>query len=126
MTVIEGVCVFLRVVGNRRYIRVFKLLAHLGVRACSAVLPRGLYCHNLLLLEGPSCLSATAFYKVFIEFLFRSSRDFQGRIVGINKNINNLVLKASCPSKKSRKDSNVRGTYRQGAIRTRLWNKIDW
>jgi len=47
-------------------------------------------------------------------------------MVGINKNVNNLVFKASCPSKKSRKDLNVRGTYRQGAIRTRLWNKIDW
>ena len=76
ITVIEGVCVFLRVVGNCRCARVFKLLAHLGIRACSAVLPRGLYCRNLSLLEGPSCLSATAFYKVFVEFLFRSSRDF--------------------------------------------------
>ena len=111
-TVIEGVCVFLRVISDRRYTRVFKLLAHLGVRARLAVLPRGLYCRNLSLLEGPSCLSATAFHKVFVEFLFRSLRDFQGRIVGINKNVNNLVLKASCPSKKSRKDLNVRGTYR--------------
>ena len=76
VTVIEGVCVFLRVISNRRYTRVFELLAHLGVRACLAVLPRGLYYHNLSLLEGPSCLSATAFYKVFVEFLFRSSRDF--------------------------------------------------
>jgi len=75
-TVIEGVYVFLRVVGNRRYTKVFELLAHLGIRAHSAVLPRGLYCRNLLLLEGPSCLSATAFYKVFVEFLFRLSRDF--------------------------------------------------
>ena len=75
-TIIEGVYVFLRVISNCRYIRVFKLLAHLGVRAYSAVLPRGLYYRNLLLLEGPSCLSATAFYKVFIEFPFRSSRDF--------------------------------------------------
>jgi len=112
ITVIEGVCVFLRVIGNCRYMRVFELLAHLGVGARSAVLPRGLYCRNLLLLEGPSCLSATAFHKVFIEFLFGSSRDFQGRIVGINKNVNNLVLKASYPSKKSRKDLNIRGTYR--------------
>jgi hypothetical protein len=69
MSVIEGVYVFLS--GDYRYVRVFKLLVHLGIRACSAVLPRGLYCRNLLLLEGPSCLSATAFYKVFIEFLFR-------------------------------------------------------
>jgi len=51
---------------------------HLGIRACLAVLPRGLYYYNLLLLEGPSCLSATAFYKVFIEFLFRLLQDFKG------------------------------------------------
>jgi len=111
-TIIEGVCVFLRVVGNRRCARVFKLLAYLDIGACLAVLPRGLYYRNLSLSEGPSCLSATAFYKVFVEFPFRSLRDFQGRIVGVNKNVNNLVLKASCPSKKSRKDSNVRGTCR--------------
>ena len=76
VTIIKGVCVFLRVIGNRRCIRVFKLLAHLGIRARLAVLPRGLYYRNLSLLEGPSCLSATAFYKVFMEFPFRSSRDF--------------------------------------------------
>ena len=86
---------------------------HLGIRAYSAILPRGLYYCNLLLSEGPSCLSTTAFHKVFMEFPFRSSRDFfKEEIVDINKNINNLVLKASCPSKKSRKDLNVRGTYR--------------
>ena len=51
---------------------------HLGVGARLAVLPRGLYCHNLSLLEGPSYLSATAFYKVFVEFLFRLLRDFKG------------------------------------------------
>ena len=73
VTVIEGICVFLSVAGNYRYVRVFKLLVHLGVGARLAVLPRGLYCRNLLLLEGPSCLRATAFYKVFVEFLFRSS-----------------------------------------------------
>jgi hypothetical protein len=75
-SVVEGVCVFLS--GNRRYTRVFKLLVHLGIRAYSAVLPRGLYYRNLLLSEGPSCLCAMAFHKVFIEFLFRSSRDFKG------------------------------------------------
>jgi hypothetical protein len=69
ISVIEGVCVFLS--GDCRYIKVFKLLVHLGIRARSAVLPKGLYCYNLLLLEGPSYLSATAFYKVFVEFLFR-------------------------------------------------------
>ena len=73
VTVIEGVCVFLSVASNYRYARVFELLVHLGIRARSAVLPRGLYCRNLLLLEGPSCLSATAFHKVFVEFLFGSS-----------------------------------------------------
>ena len=64
--VVEGVCVFLS--GNRGYARVFKLLVHLGIRAYLAVLPRGLYCRNLSLLEGPSCLCATAFYKVSVEF----------------------------------------------------------
>ena len=67
-TVIEGVCVFLSVASNCRYVRVFKLLVYLGVRAYSAVLPRGLYCYNLLLLEGPSYLYATAFHKVSVEF----------------------------------------------------------
>ena len=75
-SVIEGVCVFLS--GNRRYARVFKLLVHLGIRAYSAVLPRGLFYRNLLLLGRPSCLSATAFHKVFVEFPFGSSRDFKG------------------------------------------------
>ena len=41
---------------------------YLGVRARSAVLPRGLYYYNLLLLEGPSYLYAIAFYKVSVEF----------------------------------------------------------
>ena len=63
---VEGVCIFLS--GNYRYARVFKLLVHLGIRARSAVLPRGLYYRNLLLLEGPSYLYATAFHKVSIEF----------------------------------------------------------
>jgi hypothetical protein len=75
-SIIEGIYVFLS--GNCRYIRVFKLLVHLGIRAYSAVLPRGLFYSNLLLLGGPSCLSATAFYKVFVEFLIRLSRDFKG------------------------------------------------
>jgi len=76
ITVIKGICIFLS--GNCRCARVFELLEHLGIRARSAVLPRGLYYCNLSLLEGPSCLCATAFYKVFIEFLFRLSRDFKG------------------------------------------------
>ena len=74
--VVEGVCVFLS--SNYRYVRVFKLLVHLGVGAYSAVLPKGLYYRNLSLLKGPSCLNATAFYKVSVEFPFRSSRDFEG------------------------------------------------
>jgi len=48
-SIIEGVYVFLS--GNCRYIKVFKLLVHLGIRAYSAVLPKGLYYRNLLLLE---------------------------------------------------------------------------
>jgi hypothetical protein len=68
-SIIEGICVFLS--GDRRCARVFKLLVHLGIRARSAVLPRGLYYRNLSLLEGPSYLSATAFHKVFMEFPFR-------------------------------------------------------
>ena len=83
VTIIEGVCVFLS--GNCRCARVFKLLVYLGIGAHSAVLPRGLYCCNLLLSEGPSCFGATAFHKVSIEFPFRSSRDFKGGMVGINK-----------------------------------------
>ena len=78
ITVIEGVCVFLSVASNRRYARVFKLLVHLGIRARSAILPKGLYCYNLSLLEGPFYLSAMAFYKVFIEFPFKLLRDFKG------------------------------------------------
>ena len=74
--VIKGVYIFLSVASNRRYAKVFKLLAHLGIRARSAVLPRGLYYYNLLLLEGPFCLSATAFYRVSMEFPFRLSQDF--------------------------------------------------
>ena len=64
--VIEGVCVFLS--GNCGYTRVFELLVHLGIRARSAVLPRGLYYRNLSLSERPSYLCATAFYKVSVEF----------------------------------------------------------
>jgi len=71
ITVIKGIYVFLS--GNYRYARVFKLLEYLGIRAYLAVLPRGLYYCNLSLLEGPFYLYATAFYKVSVEFLFRSS-----------------------------------------------------
>ena len=75
--VVEGVYVFLSVTSDRRCARVFKLLVHLGIRAYLAVLPRGLYYYNLLLLEGPSYLCATAFHKVSVEFLFRLLRDFK-------------------------------------------------
>jgi len=85
MAVIKGVCVFLSVTSNRRYIKVFKLLAHLGIRTYSAILPKGLIYRNLSLLEGPFYLSATAFYRVSIEFPFRSSRDFKRGMVDINK-----------------------------------------
>ena len=64
--IVEGICVFLS--GNYRYTRVFKLLVHLGIGAYLAVLPRGLYCRNLSLSEGPSCLCVTAFHKVSVEF----------------------------------------------------------
>ena len=62
---VEGVCVFLS--GDRRCIRVFKLLVYLGIRAYLAILPRGLYYYDLLLLEGPSCLYATSFYRVSVK-----------------------------------------------------------
>jgi len=68
-----------------RYIKIFKLLAHLSIRACSAVLLRGLYYYNLLLLEGPFYLNIMAFYRVPIKFLFRLLRDFKKEIVDINK-----------------------------------------
>jgi hypothetical protein len=75
-SIIEGVCVFLS--SDCRCVRVFKLLVYLGIGAYLAVLPRGLFYRNLLLLGRPSCLSATAFYKVFMEFPFRLSQDFKG------------------------------------------------
>ena len=74
ITIIEGICIFFS--SNRRYIRVFKLLAHLSIRARLAILLRGLYYRNLLLLKGPFCLNATAFYKISMEFPFRLLRDF--------------------------------------------------
>ena len=64
---VEGIYVFLS--GNHRYIRAFKLLVHLDIRTRLAILPRGLYYRNLLLLEGPFYLYAMAFYKVSVEFL---------------------------------------------------------
>jgi len=75
-SVIEGVYVFLS--GDYRCARVFELLVYLGIRARSAVLPRGLFYYNLSLLGRPSCLGVTAFHKVFVEFPFGLSRDFKG------------------------------------------------
>ena len=84
ITVIKGVYVFLS--GDYRYIRVFKLLVYLGIRAYLAILPKGLYYRNLLLSEGPFYLCTTAFYKISIEFLFRLSQDFfKEGMVDINK-----------------------------------------
>ena len=77
MTVIKGVNVFFNVAGSYRCIRVFKLIVYLGARAHSVVLFRHLYIHNLLLLEGPSCLVVTAFYKVSVGFPFRSSQNLR-------------------------------------------------
>ena len=57
--------------------RVFKLLIHLGARAYLAVLSRYLYIQDLLLLEGPSCLVITAFYKVSVGFPYKSSQDLK-------------------------------------------------
>ena len=76
-TVIEGVDIFLDIAGGHRYTRVFKLAVYLGARARSVVLFRRLYIYNLLLPEGPSCLIATAFYKVSIGFLFRLLRNLR-------------------------------------------------
>ena len=71
---VEGVYIFLN--SNYRCIKVFKLLVHLDIGAYLAVLPKSLYYHNLLLLEGPSYLCITAFYEVSIEFLFKLLQDF--------------------------------------------------
>ena len=43
-----------------------------------AVLLRGLYGCNFLLLEGPSYFSAMAFYRESVELPFRSLRSFKG------------------------------------------------
>ena len=76
VTVVKGVNVFLDVAGGCKYIRVFKLIVYLGARARSVIFGH-LYIRNLLLTEGPSCLIITAFYKVSVGFLFRSSRNLR-------------------------------------------------
>ena len=79
MTVIKGINVSLNIVSDySRCIRVFKLLVYLGAGACITVLLRALHARDLLLSKGPSCLRAAAVHRVFIEFLFRSSRCFKG------------------------------------------------
>jgi len=47
-----------------------KLLVYLGIRTYIAVLPRGLYYYNLLLLEVPFYLIIMAFYRVSMGFYF--------------------------------------------------------
>jgi len=71
MAIVKSIYVFFSVFSDYKYIKVFKLLVYLGVEAYLTVLPKGLYCRNLLLLEGLFGLKVVAFYKVFIEFLFR-------------------------------------------------------
>ena len=77
MTIIKGVDVFLDIASGYRYTRVFELAVYQGAKAYSVVLFRRLYIRNLLLLKGHSCLIMTAFYKVFIGFLFRLSRNLR-------------------------------------------------
>jgi hypothetical protein len=84
MTVIEGIYVFLNVVSDYRYIKVFKLLAHLGAGAYIVVLLKALCIRNLLLLRLPSCFIAAAVYRVSVKFLFKSLQDFKGGRVGVN------------------------------------------
>ena len=87
VTVVEGVCDF-NIAGGHRCARVFKLLLHLGAGAHIAILLEHLYGHNFLLSKRPSCLGATAVHGVSIEFLFRSSQDFEGGMVNVNKLVN--------------------------------------
>ena len=112
--VIEGVYIFLSVTSNCRYIRVFEPLIHLDIRAYLAILSKGLYYRNLLLLGGPFCLKAMAFYRVSVEFLFKSSRGFKGEIVDINKRYKLTIwsLKLATLLKRSIKDLNIRGLSR--------------
>ena len=70
MTVIEGLRVFLNIIGDCGCVRVFELLVYLGIGACTVVLLRALRARNLSLLRVPSCLIAAAVYRVSIEFPF--------------------------------------------------------
>jgi len=71
IAIIKGIYIFLSIISNYKYIKVFKILIHLGVGAYLAILPKGLYYYNLLLLERPFYFEATAFYKVSVEFPFK-------------------------------------------------------
>jgi len=51
--------------------RILKLFVYLGAKAYIAILFKGLYIYNLLLLKMPFYFIAMAFYKVFTIFLFR-------------------------------------------------------
>jgi len=69
--IIENIYIFFNIADNHRYIKTFKPLVYLSVRAYLAVLFKGLYYYNLLLLKKPFYFKAMAFYKVSIKFLFR-------------------------------------------------------
>ena len=85
ITIIEGIYIIFNITNNYKYVKVFKLLIYLSVKVYIAVLPKGLYIYNLLLLKGPFRFKVIVFYKVFIEFLFRLLRNFERAIININK-----------------------------------------
>ena len=68
--IIKGIYIFFGVVSDYKCIKILKLFARLYVKAYTAVLPKGLYIYSLLLLKVLSYFIETAFYKIFIEFLF--------------------------------------------------------
>jgi hypothetical protein len=84
MTVIKGLYIFFNIISDCKYIKVFKLLMHLGIRAYIIILFKALHARNLLLLKVLSCFIGAAIYKISIKFLFKSSRNFKGGKVGIN------------------------------------------
>ena len=84
MTIIEAINIFLNIISNYKYTRVFKLLVYLGTGAYIVVLFKVLHTCNLLLLRLSSYLITVAIYRVSVEFLFRLSRNFKGGRVDIN------------------------------------------
>ena len=77
MTIIEGVNIFLNIVGNcSRCVKVFELLIYLSTGAYTVVLFGALRARNLLLSRLPSYLVAAAVYRMSVEFPFWSSRNF--------------------------------------------------